>query len=153
MEWIYDSTIALFIYIRGMYDFERGHLENAINIPIPDLLNKENKERYDNWMNDSLTVVLYGNDELQATSAWMLMYQLGYTNMRMLQGGINYIDKLYADELGENESYNVEDPAFDFAGIVKEVKESKTNLDVKKEEPKKKVVIRQKKKKATEGGC
>jgi len=152
MEWMYDSSLAVFVDIRGIYDFERGHLENAINIPIPNLLETENKLLYDNWLNDSLTVVLYGNDELQANAAWMLMYQLGYTNMRMLQGGNSYIDKLYNDELGENESFNVEDPAFDYAQIVKDVKLN-TNQPEQKEAPKKKVVIRQKKKKAAEGGC
>ncbi len=152
MEWMFDSTMAVFVDIRGIYDFERGHLENAINIPIPKLLDKENKKMYDMWLSDSLTVVIYGNDELQSNSAWMLMYQLGYTNMRMLQGGNNYIDKLYNDELGENESFNVEDPAYDYAGIIEDVKLN-NDLPQQKEEPKKKVIVRQKKKKAAEGGC
>jgi hypothetical protein len=54
--------------------------------------------------------------------------------------------------LEEGEGYSVEDPAFDFAEIVKEAAKGNGQVQ-KKEEPKKKVSVRQKKKKAAEGGC
>lgn len=153
MEWMFDSTMAVFIDVRPVYDFEKGHIENAINIPVPNLLDESNKDLYDNWKKDSLTVVLYGNDELQANAPWMLMYELGYTNMRVLHGGYGYIDRLYLDELEEGETYTVEDPAFDFAGVIKEVEESKKNVKVEKRAPKKEVVVKRKVKKSAEGGC
>jgi rhodanese-related sulfurtransferase len=151
MELMFDSTAAVFIDIRSIYDFEKGHLENAINIPVANLLDEAYKSRFDQWLQDSTLVVLYGNDELQANAPWMLMYQLGYTNTRTLMGGIGYIDKLYEDALAENETFMVEDPAFNFADIIKagslNSNESVVNT------PKKQVVIRKKKKKAAEGGC
>lgn len=153
MEWMYDSTMAVFVDIRSVYDFEKGHVENAINIPIPYLLNDSHKELFEQWKKDSLMVVLYGNDELQANAPWMLMYELGYTNMRVLLGGYGYIDRLYLDELEDGESYTIEDPAYDFAGIVKEVEEDKKSVNVVKKAPKKEVVVKRKVKKSAEGGC
>ena len=151
MELMFDSTAAVFIDVRSIYDFEKGHLENAINIPVANLLDKEFKNRFDQWFEDSTLVVLYGNDELQANAPWMLMYQLGYTNTRTLMGGSGYIDKLYEDALAENETFMVEDPAFDFAAIIKAGSANSSGGVVAAS--KKEVVVRKKKKKAAEGGC
>lgn len=158
MEWMYDSTMAIFIDVRKTNEYENGHLENALNIPISQLLAIENKELYDQWLKDSISVVLYGNDQLEANSPWMLMYQLGYTNMRVLLGGYGYIDRLYLDALEEGEVYTIEDPAYDYAGIISNVKKEKELAKIKKEspinqEPKKSVVVQKKEKKASEGGC
>lgn len=151
MEIMYDSS-TVFVDIRSFKDYEKGHLENAINISVPELLSIENIKLFEEWKKDSTVVVLYGNDELQANAPWILMYQLGYTNTRVLMGGSVYIDKLYDDELAENETFFVEDPAYDFVGIVKKAIEQSEIPTVEKKE-KKKVVVRKKKKKEAEGGC
>lgn len=152
MELMYDSSLALFIDIRNHYDFEMGHLENAINIPIPDLLQAEYKGYFDKALRDSLVVVLYGNDELQANAPWMLLYELGYTNVRLLLGGYSYIDRMYLGELKENESYNAEEAAYNFAKVLEEAKNI-TPVKEEKVEVKKKVKVLPKPKKAAEGGC
>jgi predicted sulfurtransferase len=151
-EVVYDTTIAVFVDIRNVYDFEKGHFDNAWNISIPNLLDKESTAHFDTWQKDSLLVVMYGNSELQATPAWMLMYELGYTNTRVLLGGYDFANKFYMDELAEGEVFFVEDPAFDFVKVIKDAKSKSTATD-KKEEPKKQVIIRKKVKKAAEGGC
>jgi len=151
MELMWDTT-AVFVDIRSIYDFERSHIENAINIPVPTLLSPENISLFEGWKKDSLKVIMYGNNELEANSPWILMYELGFKNTRTLMGGMAYIDKLYDGTLEENESYSVEDPIYDYAGVVKEAEElSGSTVVVKKE--KKKVVVRKKKKKVAEGGC
>jgi rhodanese-related sulfurtransferase len=151
MMLVYDST-WVFVDVRSVGDYLRGHLENAHSIPASTLLDKETKKLFDGWHADSLTVVLYGNNELQASAPWMLLYQLGYTNTRLLMGGMNYIDKLYDDELGENETYDVEKPAYDYAGIISAASANSGSSN-NALQPKKKVVVRKKKKKAAEGGC
>lgn len=158
MEWMYDSSMAVFVDIRAINEYENGHLENALNIPITQLLAPENKVLYDQWLRDSSVVVLYGNNQLEANAPWMLMYQLGYTNMRVLLGGYGYIDRLYLDALEEGEVYTLEDPAYDYAGIIEGVKKEKELAKLKKEAPKKQevkkpVVVQKKEKKASEGGC
>lgn len=158
MEWMFDSSLAVFIDIRSNIEYDMGHLENAINIPQAELLDGENKTLFDNWLNDSLKVVLYGKDELQANSPWMLLYQSGYSNMRVLMGGYSYIDRLYLDQLEEGETYMVEDPQFDFAAIIKDVQAEKDKPKEIAPPPKKvvkkqEVVVQKKEKKPAEGGC
>lgn len=153
MEFMYDSAYV-FVDLRSIYDFEKGHLENAVSIPIPNLLKEESKDKLVSWKEDSTTVVLYGNTELEANSAWILLYELGYDNTRVLMGGMGYLDKLYDGTLNENESFSVEDPVFDYAGIVKAASMKQNTPVVEESKPvKKKVIVRKKKKKAAEGGC
>ena len=150
MELMYDSTVV-FVDVRNYYDYHADHLESAYNIPVASLLDEESKEYFDKWRADSLQVILYGKDELQVTAPWMLLYQLGYTNTRLLMGGMSYIDKLYNDELAENETFNVETAAYDFAGIIAAASSGESTAVTT--QPKKKVVVRKKEKKAAEGGC
>ena len=150
MMLVYDSTIV-FVDIRSIYDYQVDHLENAYSIPAGKLLDKENKLLFDKWRSDSLQVVLYGRDELQATAPWMLMYQLGYTNTTLLLGGMDYVIKMYEGEISDENTFNVETPAYDYAGIIAAASSGEpTGVAT---QPKKKVVVRKKKKKAAEGGC
>lgn len=146
-----DTISTIFVDIRSIYDYEKGKLGNAINIPIPMLLNEDNKKLFETWKKDSVTVVLYGNDQLQANAPWMMMYQLGYTNTATLMGGKNYMDLQIAGLLTENSTYETEYPAVDFKGILD--KASAGQETVTTQDPKKTVVVRKKKKKAAEGGC
>ena len=146
-----DTINNVFVDVRSIYDFEKGRIGNAVNIPIPMFLNDDNKKLFNQWKKDSVTVVFYGNDQLQANAPWMLMYQLGYTNTRVLLGGKNYLDKQIAGLLTENSTFEMENPAVDFKAILAKGRTgSETATTVA---PKKKVVVRKKKKKAAEGGC
>jgi hypothetical protein len=60
--------------------------------------------------------------------------------------------------LEEGEVYTLEDPAYDYAGIIEGVKKERELAKLKKESPKKQevkkpVVVQKKEKKASEGGC
>lgn len=151
MEMMGDSIHNVFVDIRSIYDYEKDHLYGAINIPVPNLLDEENKKQFEQWKKDSVTVVLYGNDQLQANAPWMLMYQLGYDNTRVLLGGISYYNKMYDGQLAENETFEMENPAYDYKKIIAEGSED--NASVATQAVKKEVVVRKKKKKAAEGGC
>lgn len=148
--YVYDSTYR-FVDIRNIYDFEKDHLEGAVNIPESKLLTEDSKKLFDNWLKDSLTVIIYGEDEVQASTSWMLLTQLGYNNTQVMMGGMDYMTKLYNDQLEENESFDIEQAQYDYAKIISSFT---GNADISNsEQPKKKVIIRSKKKKAAEGGC
>ena len=150
LEWMNDSTKAVFVDIRTATEFGIESLPGAFSIPSSHLLEDENLDLFDQWKKDSLTVVLFGNDQLEANAPWMLIYQLGYNNAVTLLGGKTYLDDFYNDALDENASFEKEMPAFDFATIFAEL-ETTPLLD--NSEEKKTVVVRKKKKKAAEGGC
>jgi rhodanese-related sulfurtransferase len=78
---------AVLVDVRSPAEFEKGHLENAINIPTQHVLEPENIKL---WDQGEVTYYLYGQTQLEANSAWMILRQLGYTNVRILQGGLSY---------------------------------------------------------------
>lgn len=75
------------IDIRVAELFAQGHPENAINIPIGQLLDEASIELFRQFNETGKAVVLCGTDELQATAPWLLLQQLGYRNIARLKGG------------------------------------------------------------------
>jgi rhodanese-related sulfurtransferase len=81
-----DPSLQL-IDVRNADEYEKFHLEGAINIPISDLLSEENAD----ILNQDIRMnVLYSNSTLNANQAWMITRQLGYNNNYVLEGGLNY---------------------------------------------------------------
>lgn len=81
-----DPSIQL-IDVRDQADFEKFSLPGAINIPLTDLLN-------DKWTGvldqDIKMNIFYSTGSIEANEAWMITRQLGYNNLFVLEGGLNY---------------------------------------------------------------
>jgi rhodanese-related sulfurtransferase len=73
--------------IRPQNEFEKFSLPGAMNIPIDNLLSPDYEDVFDQ---DVKLNVFYGNGTTQANEAWMLLRQLGYKNIYVLRGGLNY---------------------------------------------------------------
>lgn len=84
---ISDLAGKQLIDIRPADLFAQGHPENAINIPVRNLLDKESLELFDRLLKSDQVVALYGSDELQAIAPFLLLQQMGYTNLKTLKGG------------------------------------------------------------------
>jgi rhodanese-related sulfurtransferase len=81
-----DPVLQL-IDIRSKDEFEKFHLEGAINIPISDLLSEENSD----ILNQEIKMnVIYSNSTVASNQVWMITRQLGYKNNYVLEGGLNY---------------------------------------------------------------
>ena len=72
-----------FVDLRSPMDFGRGHLTDAINIPLADLLDDESISLFSNSEN----IVLYGSDVFEASGPAMLLTQIGLENIRVLNTG------------------------------------------------------------------
>jgi sulfur-carrier protein adenylyltransferase/sulfurtransferase len=81
-----DPSLQL-IDVRGKDAFDNYHLENAISIPLTDLLSEDFTDILDQNLKMN---VLYSNGSLQANEAWLITRQLGYENNYVLEGGLNY---------------------------------------------------------------
>jgi len=81
-----DPTLQL-IDVRSKDEFEKFSLPGAINIPITDLLSENNLVQFDQ---DVKMNVFYANSTVVANEAWMIIRQLGYSNIYVLEGGVNY---------------------------------------------------------------
>jgi rhodanese-related sulfurtransferase len=81
-----DPSLVL-IDVRSEDEYEKYHLEGAINIPLSSLL----EDQWRDYLNQDLRYnVFYSNGTVNANQAWMLCRQLGYENNYVLQGGLNY---------------------------------------------------------------
>ncbi len=81
-----DPTLRL-IDVRSSEEYDKFHLPDAINIPLPDLLS----ENWEDYIDQDLKMnVFYSNGNTQSNEAWMITRQLGYLNNYVLMGGLNY---------------------------------------------------------------
>lgn len=161
---VYPEDVAYFadtedegyflVDVRDPHSYQTAHIDNAVNIPVHDLLENENRQLFDKLADDSVEVILYGKDQLEANGGWMLLRQLGYSNVKVMLGGYDYYSTSSLDlyDLPEIPEYMVEEPMFDFAGIMEEM--SGGDFEVTpSEQPEMVVPVRKKKKTVVEGGC
>ncbi len=139
--------------VRTPYDFLKGHIATAVNIPSNILLEEDNLDFLRGLDKDSVIIVLYGNNQSQANCPWMLLRQLGLENVKVLLGGYDYFHASITDPYGIEDlpSYLVEDAKYDFNELIQSNVASEFSPDVSAPE----VVIpkRKTKKAAVEGGC
>lgn len=81
---------TILIDIRNNYEFARGHVASAKNISAVELLSKDNIKWLEELNDSKTTVVIYGDNPLQANGPWMVLQQLGFDNITFLKGGYNY---------------------------------------------------------------
>ena len=145
----------IFIDLRPPYDFIKGHIENAINIPLTRLIEKSTLKTFDKYTNDSVCMVLYGNNQTEANGPWMILKQLGYSNVKVLLGGYNCYSKKPGDleKIPGSPDYYVEKPRYDFAKIAAESASSISSADQVTKPAMPVIPVRRKKKKMVSGGC
>lgn len=158
-----DLDNQILIDIRNRFDYDRGHMENAINMHIPEILDDQNTSQLNDYKNTNKTIVLYGNSPSQAMMPFMLLTQLGFDNVKILSVALDYSQNklIVTDTIPEK---NVADVTGFIEESVKKTEEimAKARKDAKaktyvKPEPvstPKQVVPKKKKKKMpVEGGC
>lgn len=102
---------VVFVDLRSPSAFARGHLEGAVNIPANYLLDPDN---LDPFRNSEKSFILYGDDQGDANGPQLLLLQLGFQNIRVLQGGFTHLRRPEAGSLPET-TYQAELPRYDFA--------------------------------------
>jgi len=141
---------SMIIDVRSKYEYSKSHIENAINILTEEILDNKSISFLSDLKNTGKTVILYGKNPDEANSAWMILYQLGYDNAKILNVATEHIDnKLLV------KNYNLEKPITNYMDIFKTITPEKIDK-VKKttSKPTKKVIpIKKKKKRKPEGGC
>lgn len=73
-----------FIDIRDADKYLKGHVEGALNIPVPNLTQPDNLALLKNTAH---TLVLYGQDKAQAYGPWLLFQQMGMAHIKFIPGG------------------------------------------------------------------
>lgn len=149
-----DNSVTLhFVDLRSSEEFQKGHIESAVNIPLSSILEEENLKFFKN-LDSANTVILYGTDQLQASGPWMILRQLGINNIKMLKGGYNYYSthSLDVSDLPETPKYLIEAPQYDYAQIVEKTP-GIGDVTVETEGPEQVIPVRKEKTQRVAGGC
>ena len=77
------------IDIRGAFEFEKGSIENAINIHTPDFLNDENLELFKEAKEAEKTIVLFGKNPVEVNLPFLLLYQLGFEDIMIYDNSLS----------------------------------------------------------------
>lgn len=134
------------IDVRSNFEYSKGFIKNAVNISTNDILAADNLKFLDQLEENNKTALLYGEKPDEANSAYMLLYQLGYKNAKIL-----CVQTSYKDNTFNVENYEIEEPSVNFAEIMRI---SSSKIEVINPKVSKKVLTNpKKKKKKPEGGC
>ena len=139
------------IDIRNQYEFEKGHLENAINIYAAEILSEDNIKVFEELKESNKTAILYGNNPQEVNAPFLILYQLGFDNIKLLA-----IENSYLQNKLISKNTVVEKSTADITAFINEsVKKANTVETVKTvaAPPKKVITVEKKKKAAAEGGC
>lgn len=146
-----NSKVVL-IDLRNKFAFGQGHIPGAYSIPAYDLTKKKNITQLKTWQENGTTVVLYGNDQLEANGPWMFFRQVGYSNVKYLLGGYSYFKAHKANlaETKDDNTYVMGIARCDYAKVAKSsVKSGSATSTTKKP-----VIFKRRKKAAVAaGGC
>lgn len=138
--------------IRDNFVYGQGHIPGAENLSAHNLTKKESIERLEDLKDQNITVVLYGEDQLQANGPWMLFRQVGFGNVKVLLGGYQYYlqhkDNLLATKTDSTFQKGI--PRYNFAEMATPKDGVVTNSTAEKKPV---VVTRRKKAASAAGGC
>jgi rhodanese-related sulfurtransferase len=82
-----ENSSIILVDIRNPLNYRKGKIGDAINIPFQQILDSKWAE----FFNDSTNLkILYCNLDIYANEAWMLLDQLGYRNIKVLEGGYDF---------------------------------------------------------------
>jgi rhodanese-related sulfurtransferase len=83
---------TVFIDVRNSMAFDRGHVKNAVNIPVRELFAKKSKATFRDIEKAGQTAVLYGETQQQANGPWLMLRQTGFKNVMLFTGSYTQID-------------------------------------------------------------
>jgi len=149
-----STTPTILIDIRNNYDYARGHIPSAENISAVELLSVDNIKRLNELKNSNISVVIYGDTPIQANGPWLVLQQLGFSNVKYLLGGYEYY--LRFKEAAKDDhcvpSFENGNAEYNYAEIAKA--NSGGSIESSATSEKKHTIVRRKKKgAATAGGC
>ena len=76
---------AIILDVRNRREFQEGHIQNAINIPVFEI----NKEINNIIPNKDQLIVIYCQSGERSRNAYLKMKKIGYSNIYNLKGGLD----------------------------------------------------------------
>ena len=146
-----DSKNFIIVDVRSNFDFAKAHINNAVNIPLSQLLDKKSIALIEKSDLEH-PAIIYGKNPEEANAALMLLYQLGHENLKLLS-----VETYYDDRQFHVKNIEIGKSKLDFAQAMEKARIQPIKKVIVKPlttTKKKKVVVQpKKKKKMPEGGC
>jgi rhodanese-related sulfurtransferase len=108
---------TIFIDVRNSIAFERGHVKNAVNIPVRELFSKSSKTTLRDIEKAGQTAVLYGETQQQANGPWLMLRQTGFKNVLLFTGNFAQLDITNSDSMTRLLPQLSETPLIDTAAL------------------------------------
>ena len=102
----------ILVDVRNQIEYNKGHLDHAINIYTPELLNKINSKLLKKIKKQNKTMLLYGNNPHETIAQFMLLYQIGYKNTKILTVENSYFENKLITKNSPIENATVDINAF-----------------------------------------
>ncbi len=87
-----NTADFILIDVRNPNDYERGHIADAINIYTPELLSDSHTKIIKKINKMDKTMLLYGERPEDVIAPFMLLYQLGNNNVKILNVENSYFE-------------------------------------------------------------
>lgn len=149
-----SSGKTVFIDVRNSVSFERGHINNAVNIPVRELFSKNSKHTFREIEKAGQTAVIFGETQQQANGPWLMLRQTGFKNVLLFTGNYAQLDIAQSDSINRLLPQVSETPLIDTAALRQISSPALSGKDVTKSgKTEKKTVVPVKKTGASGGGC
>ena len=141
----------VFIDVRNSIAYGQGHIKNAINIPVRELLSKKSRQIFHEIESANQTAILYGETQQQASGPWLMLHQTGFNSVKLFTGNYAQLNMAAADSVTKLLPQLSETPLIDTAALkaVSAPKQEKTEI----KPAAKKTVSPVKKEASSGGGC
>jgi len=148
-----ENPNYILVDVRDQIEYEKGHLENAINITTTEILSDDNTDILNEIVEKEKVALLYGKNPNEVNGAFLMLTKLGYTNVKILS-----VENSYSDNQLITKNVAIEKPIADIKAFIDESvkkaqKDAKAKVVVRKPPKKKIITVKKKKKAPAEGGC
>jgi rhodanese-related sulfurtransferase len=111
------------IDIRSSKERKIFQIENTIHIPFERILENEYKQVWNSKDNK----ILVCQNEIESTQAWLILSELGYTNIFVLEGGTAFFKEYMKSEFGfkTDKTSDDEKPKYNYKKIMDDFKKPK----------------------------
>lgn len=148
-----SSGKFVFVDVRNSIAYDRGHIKNALNIPVHELFATKSKSVLRDIEKEGQTVVVYGETQQQANGPWMMLRQTGFKNVLLFTGNFAQLNSTNADSIPTLLQQYSEISCVDTAAL-KAISIPASGKDaVKSGKTEKKAVVPVKKAASSGGGC
>jgi len=146
-----DFAGVQFVDIRTPHEFAKGHISEAINVPMDNFFTER---RFDSITKDKM-VLLYGADSSTPKMMSILSSHFNKGEFYVISGGYEYIKQKYIDQKKEvSLAFDDEVAIVDFQQAIDNIKiKAGGEVSAKPIKKVKKKPVIKRKKKAVSGGC